>query len=725
MNRLKAALAAASVLAATLLLGTAGTASADVPIEDYGKYVTIDGPQGLEVGGDWGVWTLHAKNPNGVADSKDHLVFNAFSSSDEQQLQFQVRTGTGGAWTDPQVQWSQMSSWANDPQYLASIDVTGAALDLAPHADTVYQLRARRLATGTKTEPFETGFSAFLTPQRSPDGQPGAWIAQAGVNVAPLGLTTTLQDLPTAIPADGRARQFTVHMTTANQADWHLGTASFFLWQGQGVGRDQGPSTCDAELDVLDSATGTWHQVGLGVAGVNAYTVDLGWAKGTAYDRTLTARITLGGGFKATGDASIGFGYYPGSGETDYFWEQQPLSTSNVSGAPACAGAHPGATFHATTPTRVLDTRNAIGVATRTPVAHGGTLRLTLPAGKPIPAGATAVVLNVTATQPTASGVLTVYPDGKPRPTASNLNWAPGQTIPNQVVVPLGAGGKLDLYDNSGGTVHLIADVTGYYTGDTFGATFNPVSPARLLDTRAANGVATTTAVPAHGTVHLQVDGRAGLPENDGYPVSGIGGGAVVDAVVLNVTATAPTASGVLTVYPDGDDRPIASSLNWTAGTTIANHVVVPVGADGKVAFYNNSSGTVHLVADISGYYATHPSGAYFHPIAPTRLMDTRTTGAVPAMGTRELDLAAGTAVPANATGTVLNVTVTQPRTGGFVSVYPHGTTLPTASNINWKAGQTIPNLVTTRLIDRKILFFNHSAGTAHFIADAAGYFTS
>ncbi|NUS12935.1 MAG: hypothetical protein HOY69_16300 [Streptomyces sp.] len=723
MNRLKAVVAAAATLAATLLLGSAGTASATVPVADYGKYITIDGPKGLEVGGDWGVWTLHAKNPNTVADTEDHLVFNAFGTSDEQQLQFQIRTGTDGEWTDPQVQRTQMSSYPKYPEYLASIDVTGAALDLAPNADTVYQLRARQLPSDTQTQPFETDFDAYLTPQRSPDGQPGTYTARASTTVAPLGLTTTIQDLPTTIPADGRTRQFTVHMSTANQADWHLGSAGFFLWPGQDYAGWEGPSTCDAELDVLDSATGTWHQVSVLETGITGYTVDLSWAQGAPYDRTLTARLTLGGGYRTGVDAEIGFGFYPGSGEPDYFWTQQPLSSTPVAGSSACATANPGSTFRATAPTRVLDTRNAIGVSTRTPVAHGGTLRLTLPADKPVPAGATAVVLNVTATQPTAAGVLTVYPDGKPRPTSSNLNWTAGETIPNQVVVPLGAGGTLDLYDNSAGTVHLVADVTGYYTGDTSGETFNAVSPARLLDTRSANGVPTTTAVPAHGTVHLQVDGRAGLPENDGIPLSGVSGMADVDAVVLNVTATAPTASGVLTVYPDGDDQPVASSLNWTAGRTIANHVVVPVGADGKVAFYNNSSGTVHILADVSGYYATRPGGGFFHPVGPARLMDTRTTGAVAAMGTQQLDLA-GTVVPAGATGAVLNVTVTQPKTGGFVSVYPHGTDRPTASNINWLAGETIPNLVTVPLKDGKVLFFNHSGGTVHFIADAAGYFT-
>ena len=83
-----------------------------------------------------------------------------------------------------------------------------------------------------------------------------------------------------------------------------------------------------------------------------------------------------------------------------------------------------------------------------------------------------------------------------------------------------------------------------------------------------------------------------------GVPASG------VSAVVLNVTVTQPKAAGYITVYPDGATRPLASNLNFVAGQTVPNLVVAPVGADGKVDLYNGSSGTVELVADVSGYFS-------------------------------------------------------------------------------------------------------------------------
>ncbi len=89
-----------------------------------------------------------------------------------------------------------------------------------------------------------------------------------------------------------------------------------------------------------------------------------------------------------------------------------------------------------------------------------------------------------------------------------------------------------------------------------------------------------------------------------------------VTAVVLNVTATNPTASSYVTVYPDGTTRPVASNLNFTAGETIPNLVTVPVGSDGAVDFYNDA-GSVNLVADLAGYYTDSGTGSGLNSVAP------------------------------------------------------------------------------------------------------------
>jgi hypothetical protein len=131
-------------------------------------------------------------------------------------------------------------------------------------------------------------------------------------------------------------------------------------------------------------------------------------------------------------------------------------------------------------PTATADTIdgqfNAIG-----PIGPVSTLNLTVAGRGGVPAaGVGSVALNVTATNPTSNGFLTVWPTGAPRPLASNLNFVPGQTTPNMVIVPLGIGGQISIF-NSGGTTDVIADVLGYFPT---GPAFSGLTPARLLDTR-------------------------------------------------------------------------------------------------------------------------------------------------------------------------------------------------------------------------------------------------
>jgi hypothetical protein len=370
----------------------------------------------------------------------------------------------------------------------------------------------------------------------------------------------------------------------------------------------------------------------------------------------------------------------------------------------------PTGTFKPVTPARIMDTRTGTGVA-QAKVGPAGTvsLQVTGVAGVPT-SGVTAAVLNVTATGGTAAGYVTVYPDGSPRPTVSNLNFSAGETIPNLVVVPV-INGKVDFYNNSG-SVNLIADITGYYTSDGSGSKLSSVGPTRIMDTRTGTGVAQAKVGPA-GTVSLQVAGVAGVP------TSGVTG------VVVNVTATGGTSAGYVTVYPDGSPRPTVSNLNFSAGETIPNLVVVPV-INGKVDFYNNS-GSVNLIADITGYYGS--SGSVEHNAGPVRVMDTRNGTGVPkgtvgAAAKVTLTVGGMNGVPVNATAVVLNVTATGGTAASYVTVYPDGTTKPTASNLNFSAGEAIPNLVVVPVVNGKVDFYNYT-GSVNLIADLTGYFTS
>ncbi|MFE5678336.1 peptidoglycan recognition protein [Streptomyces erythrochromogenes] len=365
-------------------------------------------------------------------------------------------------------------------------------------------------------------------------------------------------------------------------------------------------------------------------------------------------------------------------------------------------------------PKRLMDTREGVGVP-KAKIAAGEVATLKVAGVQGVPAyGVTSVALNVTATNPTEAGHVSVYPNGVARPSTSNLNFTAGQTIPNLVVVPV-QDGIVQFY-NSAGTVDLIADINGYFLASGEGGTHMNVGPKRVLDTRGGTGGVPTAPVGPGGVLDLDLSAVDGLPAPDG-----------LTAVVLNVTATNPTQPSFVSVYPNGTTRTSASNLNFTAGQTIPNLVIVPV-VNGKVSFYNNA-GTVDLIADITGYFTPSNSGAKHSNLGPKRLMDTRSglgvaKAPVGAGGVVTLTVAGVEGVPAEGvTAVVLNVTATNPSTAGHVSVYPHGTTRTSASNLNFTAGQTIPNLVIVPVVDGKVSFYNN-AGTVDLIADITGYFS-
>jgi Metallo-peptidase family M12/IPT/TIG domain len=124
------------------------------------------------------------------------------------------------------------------------------------------------------------------------------------------------------------------------------------------------------------------------------------------------------------------------------------------------------AAFHVVAPCRLLDTRNPNGPLGGPALAGGGARRLFALAGNcGVPAGAKAVSVNVTVTQPAASGSLTLYP-GNGTPTgASAISFAAGQTRANNALLYLatdGTGG-FGVQNAAAGSVHFILDVNGYF----------------------------------------------------------------------------------------------------------------------------------------------------------------------------------------------------------------------------------------------------------------------
>src|SRR5207245_4650075 len=315
-------------------------------------------------------------------------------------------------------------------------------------------------------------------------------------------------------------------------------------------------------------------------------------------------------------------------------------SLLNITRLPATGTA---SAYTAQAPNRILDTRS-----TGTPLT-GQTLNLTVAGGTTtVPAAASAVVLNVTVTNTTGAGFLTVWPAGNARPTISNLNWAAGETRPNLVTVTVGSGGQVSLYANS--NTDVVVDEEGYYAAPAGNAGgYVAVSPARITDTRAGSGQANAgSALGAGSTLSVQVTGAGGVP------ATGVSG------VVLNATVTNTSASSFLTAWATGGTMPVVSNLNWVAGWTVPNRVIVPVGTGGKVNFYNKF-GSTDLVVDVDGYYTdATAAGKLFTPMTPNRVIDTRLQGGTLGAGQSSTYAVAGFAgVPSGASGVIFNVTVT------------------------------------------------------------------
>jgi hypothetical protein len=356
----------------------------------------------------------------------------------------------------------------------------------------------------------------------------------------------------------------------------------------------------------------------------------------------------------------------------------------------------------AQSPLRILDTRDD-GLK----VDAGETIALDLaPFATP---ETTAAVLNVTATEPDAAGYVTVFPCDEAQPTASNLNYVAGQTVPNLVTAKLSADRKVCVYSKS--ATHLLVDITGTYDLG-FGSMAIPIAPRRVLDTRAPVGVPAAGKIAGGSAVTLQVAGVNGVPVD-------------ATAVTMNVTVTEPAGAGYVTVYPCDGERPTASNLNYVAGQTVPNAVTVALSASGSVCLFSQS--TTHLVADLSAWFVDGAGDGY-HGVSPARLLDTResvgvlASGKVAAGSVLAVQVAGRGGVPATKVDAVtMNVTVAEPDGPGFATVYPCDEARPEASNLNYVAGSTVPNLVTVKLSAAGTVCL-YSQRSTHLVADVAGY---
>jgi hypothetical protein len=375
-------------------------------------------------------------------------------------------------------------------------------------------------------------------------------------------------------------------------------------------------------------------------------------------------------------------------------------------------------TYHPVTPTRVVDTRG-MGIGPFGKLASGRAYTFLIAYAAGVPEGAIAITANLTVTNQRSAGWVTMGPiiDGTPR--SSTINFPVRDNRANGLTVALSGTGTVDAYYygvSSSPSVDIIIDVTGYYTPDTSGYGYVGYGPHRILDTR--NGTGLTGKFNALTPRTIQIAGVAGLP------ASGI------VAVVGNVTVVSPNYLGYVFIGPTATSHPTSSTINFPAGDIRANNFVVPVNGDGTIAaVYYAAGGATDIVIDISGYFVAG-TGAQFHTLAPTRILDSRISlglpGPIPPSSPQTLTVWGAGGVPTGAVALTANLTVTQQAKPGFVAIGPIIDASTPFSNLNYPVGDDRANGVTTPPTGEgtvQLVVGASAGGSAQLILDVSGYF--
>lgn len=279
--------------------------------------------------------------------------------------------------------------------------------------------------------------------------------------------------------------------------------------------------------------------------------------------------------------------------------------------------------------------------------------------------------------------------------------------------------------------------ITGYTLTITGGTTsgslqFYPLPrPVRLLDTRTgATGCDAPAAMIAGNTSRLQTAA--------GRTCDGITIPASARALTGNIT-TVESGGGFLTLYPGDSQQPLAANSNYAPNEVLNNVFTVGLGQSGPDAgaFRIYVTSNTNIVVDVTGYYAPPAAGGlYFHPLpAPIRLLETRagqtgcfTPGAPLPAGSVTTQLGqtdcGGVTIPADAQALVGNATTVGPQTGGYLTLYPAGTTQPLAASSNFQAGQVMNAPFTVGLAPGG-QFNIFTTATTDLVIDVLGYYSA
>ena len=495
------------------------------------------------------------------------------------------------------------------------------------------------------------------------------------------------------------------------------------LWSGGTGGSSAGSPSVANGVVYIGSWSNTVYAFGVGCASGGGSCTPL-WSASTGAE--ATGPLAIANGVLYVGAFNVG-----------------DTITGNLYAFALEAGVYNFATtYHSVTPGRVLDTRPTGAGHTNIGLANpfvAGTVRTFAVAGAPyvgggrlarVPGNATAVTGNLTVVGATAGGVIALGPTVAATGQTTTIDFAQGETRANGVTIGLSPTGKLSAVFRSstaGATTQLIFDATGYFTPGRSGATYHPVAPGRVLDTRKSGSGHTNIGLSnkfATGTVRtLKVAGVKGL----GWSSAVVP--AAATAVTGNLTVTNASSVGYVSMGQTMTATPSTSTLNVVAGSNIANGVTVALSGGTLAAVWKGSAGSsADLIFDVTGYFTADLSGLAFHPIVPERDLETATNlglhGAFASGTSRTLAIGGLAQVPSGAAGISGNLTVLNPSSNGFASISPTTVANPTSSTINVTAHLAGANGFDVALASGgvAIVWVGATGSTADVALDVTGY---
>jgi hypothetical protein len=366
---------------------------------------------------------------------------------------------------------------------------------------------------------------------------------------------------------------------------------------------------------------------------------------------------------------------------------------------------------------RLLDTRVGNGLTGTLLAGVPRTVQITGRGG--VPASATAVTGNLTVTDQTNSWAVYLGPDSTAKPTTSSLNFIKGEVASRGLTVGLSTKGTLSAtyLSTAGNTTNLVFDVTGYFVQNASGATYVPLAPARLLDTRVANGLKGVFAAGVPRT--FQVTGRGGVPAH-------------AVAVTGNLTVVDATKAWAVALGPKATPSPATSTVNFSKGQTMANGLTVGLSTTGTLSatYLSTSGNTTNLAFDVTGYFISGLGGSTYVPIAPARVLDTRVgnglAGKLSANAPRTFQVSGRGGVPANATAITGHITAVNETSSWAAFLGPKPVVSPSTSTVNFLKGEIKGNGLSVALGTSgtlSVTYLSKSGNTTDVVVDVTGYF--